>query len=158
MASISNPIRQKKRKPSWLIPFIILMVIGLPFMLFAFSPCAVVPQEAQLVDDAAIFLDGNHAPDSEITLSAEQLLPILAQSPRSRRPDTAKSYENEALCAIFTLAAADESASAQPCEMHIFHDVALEGVSGYIQIGQFAYQLKDAANLETQIRTACEAA
>ncbi len=154
MASISNPIRPKKRKSSWLMPFIILMMIGLPFMLFAFSPCAVLPVDAQLADETVVFLDGND--DAKMTIDTEQLLQIASQSPRSRRPKDAKNHEEEALELSFTLTAPEGSAADQPCVLRIFHNVPTAGTTGYIQIGQFAYTLSDPANLETQIRNACK--
>lgn len=154
MASISNPIQPKKRKTTWLMPSIILMVIGLPFMLFAFSPYPVLPADAKLTGDAVVFLDGNHNDDAKMTIDTEQLLQIASQSPRSRRPKNAENHEEEALELSFTLAAPEDSTTDQPCLLRIFHNVPAKGTTGYIQIGQFSYTLSDPANLETQIRNA----
>lgn len=157
MASISNPIQSKKRKSNWIIPFILLMVVGLPFMFFAFSPYPVLPADAQLAGDIVVFLDGNHNDDAKLTMDAEALLQIASQSPRNRRPKTAVNHEDEALELSFTLAASENSTTEQPCVLRIFHNVPTEGTAGYIQIGQFAYTLNDPANLEAQIRIACKA-
>lgn len=156
MASISNPIQPKKRKTTWLMPSIILMVIGLPFMLFAFSPYPVLPADAKLTGDAVVFLDGNHNDDAKMTIDTEQLLQIASQSHRSRRPKDAKNHEQEALELSFTLAASENSTTEQSGVLRIFHNVPTEGTTGYIQIGQFAYALSDPANLEIQIRSACK--
>ncbi len=157
MASISNPIQSKKRKSSWLIPSIILMLIGLPFMIFAFSPYPVLPADAKLTGDAVVFLDGNHSDEAKMTITAEDLLQIASESPRNRRPKSAENHEEETLELSFTLAASESSATEQPCVLRIFHNVPTAGTTGYIQIGQFAYTLSDPANLEMQLRNACKA-
>lgn len=155
MASIENPIRPKKKSVSWFFPIFILMLIGFPFMRFAFSPLPVVPAEARC-DQIVVALDGSHDTSAQQTIDADQLAELLSKSPRDRRPTNKVVGQNETMQVQFQMHGKEEDAKPVLCTLRFYAADTGTVSTGYLDIGTFSYRLSNPAGLEAQIRALCQ--
>lgn len=155
MASIENPIRPKNKSASWFFPFFILMLIGFPFMRFAFSPLPVVPAEARC-DQIVVTLDGNQEAAAQQVIDAQQLTELLSNSPRDRRPVDKIAGQTETMQVQFQMHSTEEDAKPVLCTLHFYAADAGTAPTGYLNIGAFSYRLSNSAGLEAQIRALCQ--
>ncbi len=149
MASISTPIGPKKNKIGWFVPVFILMLIGFPFMQFAFSPLPVLPEDSACTD-AAVYLDGNQ--EAQQTISAEQLANLLTQSPRDRRPINKSEGSGETTRVVFTAQPNKEGAAEQQYTLRFYANDLGGSPSGFLDIGNFSYRISNPTLLENNLR------
>ena len=155
MASIENPIRPKKKSTSWFFPVLILMLIGFPFMQFAFSPLSVMPAESHC-GQIIVSLDGNHKEAAQQVIDAEQLATLLKKIPRDRRPLEKKIVgETETMHVQFQVYSNTEEAEPKMYTLRFYAAASADAPTGYLDIGSFSYRISNAAALEAQLRTMC---
>ena len=153
MAMLTKTAISKKKKRSWVIPVILLLVIGFPFMAYSFSPLPILPEDVQLADAPAITLEGQSEPT--MTVDAAELVQLLARSPRARRPENPKKGENERMRITFTLAAT-ETGEPQACEIRLYDGAMPETLEGFFRNEKFSYPLQDATSLARSLAAAMQ--
>ena len=133
-----------KKKHHWVLLVLVLLVIGFPFMSYAFSPLPVMPQDAQLVGEPVLAVEGAAQPS--LTVDSAELKQILSACPRARRPEKEKITDSEQLRLTFRMADA-QGENVQDCEIRLYAGIMPDTLEGFFRYGSFSYPLQDATSL-----------
>ena len=144
MATLKQTAISPKKKHHWVLLVLALLVIGFPFMSFAFSPLPVMPQDAQIVDAPALSVAGESQPS--LTVDSAELVQILSACPRARRPEKEKITDSEQLRLTFRMADA-QGENVQDCEIRLYAGMMPDTLEGFFRYGSFSYPLQDATSL-----------